>query len=134
LQVQKSEKNVKSKKNQKLSQEEESNAGRDGQSSSGCTSDDDASQETNGGEHSESKDSAALNLSGKMRATRGSATDPQSLYARVRKLTQPPTPQHGKYITEISKVGFELKTSDSNIMLNHNLFSKLKLIKKYNKI
>jgi hypothetical protein len=94
LQVQKStKKNVKSKKNQKLSQEEESNAGRDVQSSSGCSSDDDnASQETNGGEPSESKDSAALNLSGKMRASRGSATDPQSLYARVRKLTQPRTP------------------------------------------
>lgn len=100
---------MKSKKNQKLSQEEESNAGRDGQSSSGgCSSDDDnASQETNGGEHSKSKDSAALNLSGKMRAGRGSATDPQSLYARVRKLPQPRTPQHVKYITEINRVGFE---------------------------
>lgn len=85
MQAQKSKRNVKSKKNvQKMSQlEEESN----GQSSSGCSSDDDNanSQETNGGATSDSKDSAALNLSGKMRASRGSATDPQSLYARVRK-------------------------------------------------
>lgn len=90
MQVQKSKKNVMSKKkNQKLSQEEETNinARADGQSSSGCSSDDDnASLETNGGEPSESKDSAALNLSGKTRASRGSATDPQSLYARVSKL------------------------------------------------
>ncbi|GLT71473.1 hypothetical protein SLA2020_434890 [Shorea laevis] len=86
--VQKSKKNVMSKKkNQKLSQEEESNinARADGQSSSGCSSDDNASLETNGGEPSESKDSAALNLSGKTRASRGSATDPQSLYARKRR-------------------------------------------------
>ena len=90
MQVQKSKKNVQSKKNRKArpngNHEEESNAGPDGQSSSSYSSEDDnASQETNGGATSESQTPAALNLSGKTRASRGSATDPQSLYARVTK-------------------------------------------------
>ncbi|KAL0348303.1 UNVERIFIED_CONTAM: Transcription factor [Sesamum angustifolium] len=58
------------------------------QSSSGCCSEDDsnASQELNGvASSSSSKGSGALNLSGKTRASRGSATDPQSLYARKRR-------------------------------------------------
>ncbi|KAL1207219.1 Transcription factor bHLH84 [Cardamine amara subsp. amara] len=50
-----------------------------------CSSDD----ESNGGETSFSKeggdDSKALNLNGKTRASRGAATDPQSLYARKRR-------------------------------------------------
>lgn len=52
-------------------------------SGSSCISEDDSngSQEPNGG--SDTKDSAALNSSGKARAGRGAATDPQSLYARV---------------------------------------------------
>lgn len=79
MQVQTDEKNVKSKKSQKLAStsnfEEESNASPNGQSSSNCFSGDEsnASQELSGGVAS----------SGKARASRGSATDPQSLYARV---------------------------------------------------
>lgn len=51
--------------------------------SSSCISENDSngSQEPNGG--SDTKDSVALNSSGKARAGRGAATDPQSLYARV---------------------------------------------------
>ena len=78
-----------SKKNRKINlngNEGESNIGSDGQSSSTtCSSEDDnVSQETNGVANSDSKASQALNLNGKTRASRGSATDPQSLYARVR--------------------------------------------------
>lgn len=71
----------------KVKDEEESNTGVDRQSSSSYNSseDDNASQETNGaGETSDPKSASALNLNGKTRANRGSATDPQSLYARVR--------------------------------------------------
>lgn len=65
-----------SRKNRKISlngNEGESNIGSDGQSSSTtCSSgDDNVSQDTNG----------------KTRASRGAATDPQSLYARVRKFS-----------------------------------------------
>lgn len=75
---------------------EESNGrrggGSEGQSSSSYSSEEgNASQETHGGAitsaSSESKAALALNLNGKPRASRGSATDPQSLYARVRCLT-----------------------------------------------
>ncbi|KAJ0025676.1 hypothetical protein Pint_08655 [Pistacia integerrima] len=88
--VQKTKKNVQSKKSQNLSPKgndgEESNGGSDGQSSTSYSSEDDnGSQETNGGETSESKASLALNLNGKARASRGTATDPQSLYARKRR-------------------------------------------------
>lgn len=48
-----------------------------------CCSDD----ESNGGDtflsKEDAEDSKALNLNGKTRASRGAATDPQSLYARV---------------------------------------------------
>lgn len=57
-----------------------------GQSSSSthCCSEDDSN---GGGTTSDSKtSSAALNSTGKPRASRGAATDPQSLYARVRVL------------------------------------------------
>ncbi|XP_044511424.1 transcription factor RSL2-like [Mangifera indica] len=77
-------------KNQNLSPKgndgEESNGGSDGQSSTSYSSEDDnGSQETNGGATSESKASLSLNLNGKARASRGTATDPQSLYARKRR-------------------------------------------------
>ena len=83
MQVQKNKKDALSKKNQKnlpniSHDEEESNAGPDGQSPRSCSEDDNASQD------SDSKVSEALNSNGKTRATRGAATDPQSLYARVR--------------------------------------------------
>ncbi|KAL2318465.1 hypothetical protein Fmac_032341 [Flemingia macrophylla] len=62
---------------------EETNAGSDGQSSSSNMSEDDnASKENSGGATSGSK---SLNSNGKTRASRGSATDPQSLYARKRR-------------------------------------------------
>ncbi|XP_061354261.1 transcription factor RSL2-like [Gastrolobium bilobum] len=88
--VQKCMKNGRSKKNQKLdrngNEAEETNAGSDGQSSSSYTSEEDnASQENSGGATSASKSHVALNLNGKTRASRGSATDPQSLYARKRR-------------------------------------------------
>lgn len=75
-------KNARSKKNHKViaSHEEEMteeiNRGSNGNSSSSNISEDDnASQENSGG--------TTLNSNGKTRASRGSATDPQSLYARV---------------------------------------------------
>ncbi|XP_050214093.1 transcription factor bHLH84-like [Mercurialis annua] len=77
----KNKKNARSKKNAK-NEEEYRNAGPEGQSSSSCSSEEDnASQESN----EDSKVSEALNCSGKARAGRGSATDPQSLYARKRR-------------------------------------------------
>lgn len=57
-----------------------------GQSSSSYSSEDDSnvSQEINGGNFSKKCSDATIdNLNGKTRANRGSATDPQSLYARV---------------------------------------------------
>ncbi|CAN6450271.1 unnamed protein product [Victoria cruziana] len=62
---------------------EEDNAALSMQSPSSNISEDDSivSQEQNGATSS----SAAINLSGKSRAGRGSATDPQSLYARKRR-------------------------------------------------
>ena len=72
MQVQKSVKNARSKKAQK-------NAGtsEEALSNASCSSEDESntSQELNEGACSSSK--------GKTRAGRGSATDPQSLYARV---------------------------------------------------
>ncbi|RDX78466.1 Transcription factor bHLH85, partial [Mucuna pruriens] len=78
-------KNAWSKKNQKDGEEaEETNAGSDGQSSSSNMSEDDnACKENSGGATSGSK--SLLNSNGKTRASRGSATDPQSLYARKRR-------------------------------------------------
>ncbi|CAK9155418.1 unnamed protein product [Ilex paraguariensis] len=89
--AQKNKKNAPSKKSQKLTlsgnNEEETNTGPNGQSCSCYNSEDDsnASQELNEGVNPESKVSLALNLDGKTRASRGSATDPQSLYARKRR-------------------------------------------------
>ncbi|GAB4853435.1 hypothetical protein Ancab_017626 [Ancistrocladus abbreviatus] len=91
--VQKGKRNVKPKKNQRLSldgnNDDENNGGPNGQSSSSCSSEDDSngSQELNAGATSSlsSKGTTTLNLSGKTRASRGSATDPQSLYARKRR-------------------------------------------------
>lgn len=63
---------------------EETNAGLDGQSSSSYSlEEDNASQENSGGATSESKSLVVHNSNGKTSASRGSATDPQSLYARV---------------------------------------------------
>ncbi|KAK1555571.1 hypothetical protein Q3G72_028344 [Acer saccharum] len=94
--VQKTKKNsnVQSKKNQNLSpkanhegdQESNIGTGSDGQSSTSYSSEDDNTITTNvGGATSDSKASGALNINGKARASRGSATDPQSLYARKRR-------------------------------------------------
>ncbi|XP_057964899.1 transcription factor bHLH84-like [Malania oleifera] len=92
--VQKNKRNVKSKKNPKListnnSGDQDNNAGLNGNSTSSCCSEDDSigSQELTGGVTSSSslKGSATLNTNGKTRASRGSATDPQSLYARKRR-------------------------------------------------
>ncbi|KAF3791105.1 Transcription factor [Nymphaea thermarum] len=83
-QSQRGAKNPQIKKTQKIKNDgEEDNAALSMQSPSSNTSEDDSivSQEQNGATSS----SAALNLSGKMRAGRGSATDPQSLYARKRR-------------------------------------------------
>ncbi|KAL8540450.1 hypothetical protein ACS0TY_001885 [Phlomoides rotata] len=59
------------------------------QSSSSCCSEDDSNASSREVKRvtssSSSKGSDALNLSGKTRANRGSATDPQSLYARKRR-------------------------------------------------
>ncbi|KAL5847247.1 hypothetical protein ACOSQ3_010771 [Xanthoceras sorbifolium] len=87
--VQKTKKNnVQSKKNRNQSPknanegEERNGTGTDGQSSSSYSSEDDnASQET----MNEGAIDASVNLNGKPRASRGSATDPQSLYARKRR-------------------------------------------------
>ncbi|KAI3860204.1 hypothetical protein MKX03_022510 [Papaver bracteatum] len=90
--VPKNKKNAHAKKNQKGSKEGEEEGDTDAglnKHSSSCSGSEDESnapQEPNGGSVSEtSKMSGALNLSGKTRASRGSATDPQSLYARKRR-------------------------------------------------
>ncbi|KAJ6310413.1 hypothetical protein OIU76_015189 [Salix suchowensis] len=91
--AQKNKKNSRSKKSQKVAStsnnDEESNAGLNGPASSGCCSEDEsnASHELNRGASSSlsSKGTATLNSSGKTRASRGAATDPQSLYARKRR-------------------------------------------------
>ena len=79
-------KKKKKKENQKSDEEDNNGDGINGQqsSSSYCSEEDEsiASQEMNGS--SSPKGSATLTLNGKARAGRGSATDPQSLYARVR--------------------------------------------------
>ncbi|GAB2219346.1 hypothetical protein Droror1_Dr00006981 [Drosera rotundifolia] len=88
--MQKGKRAVKSKKKKNLAiNEEEHNGVLDGHSSSGYSSEDDsnASQEPSGRDTSSlsSKVTTALNSNGKTRASRGSATDPQSLYARRRR-------------------------------------------------
>lgn len=92
IQVPRSKRSMKVKKCPNLDEnDEEDNNGNNNaklhrQNSSSCCSEDDsnASHEMNGVTScSSSKGSGALNLNGKTRANRGSATDPQSLYARV---------------------------------------------------
>ncbi|KAI5314827.1 PREDICTED: mRNAion factor [Prunus dulcis] len=99
--VQMNKRNIKSKKSLQIitsNNEEDGNAGPNRQSSSSCCSGDDSniashshenSQELSPGSTSTSslspKEASALNLSGKSRARRGSAIDPQSLYARKRR-------------------------------------------------
>ncbi|XP_059652996.1 transcription factor bHLH84 [Cornus florida] len=78
--------NVKSKKNKKL--DEDNNAELNKQSSSSCCLEDDsnASQDLNRvTSSSSSKGAAAMDSNGKTRTSRVSATDPQSLYARKRR-------------------------------------------------
>lgn len=84
VQVQKTKRNGRSKKNQTLAanDDEDGNGGLNGQSWASCSSEDDS----NGGVSSGSKGETALNLNGKTRASRGAATDPQCLYARVRNI------------------------------------------------
>ncbi|KAL8130947.1 uncharacterized protein LOC141711257 [Apium graveolens] len=85
----KSKKNAQGKKNQQqlvqINKNDEESPNVLISSGSSCISEDDSngSQEPNGG--SDTKDSVALNSSGKARAGRGAATDPQSLYARKRR-------------------------------------------------
>ncbi|KAI3445889.1 hypothetical protein Pfo_002554 [Paulownia fortunei] len=91
--VQKNKRSMKLKKCPKLDDNDEDNNNNNNavlhrQSSSSCCSEDDsnASHELNAVTSSSgSKGSGALNLTGKTRASRGSATDPQSLYARKRR-------------------------------------------------
>ncbi|PIN10192.1 hypothetical protein CDL12_17226 [Handroanthus impetiginosus] len=91
--VQRNKRNTKPKKCLKLDENDEDNNNNNNavlhrQTSSSCCSEDDSnvSHELNGlASSSSSKGSGALNLSGKTRASRGSATDPQSLYARKRR-------------------------------------------------
>ncbi|TYH85303.1 hypothetical protein ES332_D02G257000v1 [Gossypium tomentosum] len=81
--VQKTKRNGRSKKNQTIAanDDEDGNGGLNGQSWASCSSEDDS----NGGANSGSKGETTLNLNGKTRASRGAATDPQSLYARKRR-------------------------------------------------
>ncbi|KAL9273053.1 Transcription factor RSL2-like protein [Drosera capensis] len=88
--MQKGKRAVKSKKKKNSAiNEEEHNGVLNGHSSSGYSSEDDSnsSQEPSGRDMSSlsSKGTTALNSNGKTRASRGSATDPQSLYARRRR-------------------------------------------------
>ncbi|XVE66720.1 hypothetical protein DITRI_Ditri08aG0102300 [Diplodiscus trichospermus] len=88
--VQKNRRNARSKKNQSVSttnNDGDGNGGLNGQSSTSCSSENDSStcQEFNGGATSSSKGEAAVELNCKTRASRGAATDPQSLYARKRR-------------------------------------------------
>ncbi|WOG91907.1 hypothetical protein DCAR_0311162 [Daucus carota subsp. sativus] len=85
-------KNVQTKRTKRVTQSVKIDAennlnGTNGQSSSTYSSEDDsnASQELNNGATSDSTEAVALNSSGKPRAGRGAATDPQSLYARKRR-------------------------------------------------
>ncbi|KAL5561368.1 hypothetical protein UlMin_031115 [Ulmus minor] len=74
-----------------LTSDNEEDGNTKGQSSSSCSSEDysNAFPQELGGVASTSslspKEATALNLNGKTRATRGSATDPQSVYARKRR-------------------------------------------------
>ncbi|KAK9941906.1 hypothetical protein M0R45_007598 [Rubus argutus] len=92
--VQMNKRNVKAKKSLQVTtsnNEEDGNAGCNRHSSSSCCSEDDsiACKEVSGGFSPTSslspKEAAIPNLNGKSRARRGSASDPQSLYARKRR-------------------------------------------------
>ncbi|XP_050209782.1 transcription factor bHLH84-like [Mercurialis annua] len=90
--VDKNKRNVRPRKNQKLVSsssniDEETNGGHNGPASSSCCSEDDsnASQELGASSSLSSKGTLALNSNGKTRASRGAATDPQSIYARKRR-------------------------------------------------
>ncbi|CAL0305790.1 unnamed protein product [Lupinus luteus] len=79
-------KNAQSRKNRKVEKNVEAEETNAGQTCSSHTSEEDnAYHENNEGVTSTSKSSAALNSNLKPRPSRGSATDPQSLYARKRR-------------------------------------------------
>ncbi|XP_038718656.1 transcription factor RSL2-like [Tripterygium wilfordii] len=82
--AQKNKKNVRSKRNQNNSPNNKDEVDSNSRTSYN-SEDDNASQESNERMNSEAKESKAVISSGKKRATRGSATDPQSLYARKRR-------------------------------------------------
>ncbi|KAF5739469.1 transcription factor bHLH84 [Tripterygium wilfordii] len=84
MQAQKNKKNVRSKRNQNNSPNNKDEVDSNSRTSYN-SEDDNASQESNERMNSEAKESKAVISSGKKRATRGSATDPQSLYARKRR-------------------------------------------------
>lgn len=90
--VQKMKRNVKSKKSVNLDlpgqDEEDGDAQGNNQSSSTCCSEEESStshEQNVAAANASSKEPVAVNLSSKTRASRGSATDPQSLYARKRR-------------------------------------------------
>ncbi|KAK1402458.1 Transcription factor bHLH84 [Heracleum sosnowskyi] len=92
--VQKNKRSVKAKKNQNIEmmscmKNNEKNAAVEKRGLSSCSSENDsiASDELNGValNSSDSKELATFNSNGEMQAVRGSATDPQSLYARKRR-------------------------------------------------
>ncbi|XP_057975323.1 transcription factor RSL3 [Malania oleifera] len=83
----KSMQSIKQKLSSDGKDEEETHTEANVQTSSSSSSEDDSntSQELNGAATADSKGFAAVNLNGKTRTSRGSATDPQSLYARKRR-------------------------------------------------
>ncbi|MCL7051007.1 hypothetical protein MKW94_011519 [Papaver nudicaule] len=76
---QKNKRNVRSKKSKKQSPSSNDEEERQTTSSS-CSSEEDSNSS-----QEEPKESSVINMNGKARASRGSATDPQSLYARKRR-------------------------------------------------
>jgi hypothetical protein len=82
MQVKKCTKKGKAKEAQSRQEEESNETTADGMSSIGYNSDDDSNGSGNSGIRPK-KTPAALKQGGKTRAGRGSASDPQSLYARV---------------------------------------------------
>ncbi|KAK6945994.1 Myc-type, basic helix-loop-helix (bHLH) domain [Dillenia turbinata] len=91
IQVEKGKKHVKPKINPKVASTSSTEENKKPvlhrqHSSSYCIEDNSVvSQDVNGGVTSSSKAAAALNLNGRRRASKGSATDPQSVYARKRR-------------------------------------------------
>lgn len=72
--VQKGKRNIRTKKNQKSSCDDQDNSADLNKHNSSSSSEEEGSKETS---------TTTVILNGKTRASRGAATDPQSLYARV---------------------------------------------------